>query len=582
MKRRTGMYYISYFLKLDKRNTLAVLFFKILTTLLFCVETVIVAHLIDNVADRITGSSRILFQIVMMLAGFYIFKSTLIYVEGIFWTKLKRAAEIEISYNIFEKKSRLSYLALEQKENQELFQRIGTDTAEKFCYYFENSISMLTIILEIVGIFSVVAWQNLWIAIILLIVLFPYIVYSVRNGRHSYEAYEAAEELFRRADYFQSVLTERKYVEERVLFNFCDYFNKRWTEKFDEAVEIERKANLKIFAATESINIFATIVIGIEAFLLLFLVVNEAMTVGFFISIQKSFIHFIDKISGKFEGKMSDYEKGSMYACDFDRFAALEVEDIGGQSMESKKISRITLKNVSFCYPGSDRKIFDNLSFEFEDDKEYAIVGENGAGKSTLLKLLMGFYDNYEGEILINGTDVKKLKKEELRNYFAYVPQEITHYEVQLDEYLKTQDQEKIKNVFEKLGVNYFSGKEENPLLGRIEESGKEMSGGQWQLIAIARAMLENSCIYLLDEPTAAIDPIREAEIYRIFQSMMKNQFTILVTHRLGAAKIANEILVLKDGKVCECGTHESLLALSGIYAKMYHTQRGWYEHNEK
>lgn len=107
MKRRTGMYYISYFLKLDKRNTLAVLFFKILTTLLFCVETVIVAHLIDNVADRITGSSRILFQSVMMLAGFYIFKSTLVYVEGIFWTKLKRAAEIEISYNIFEKKSRL-------------------------------------------------------------------------------------------------------------------------------------------------------------------------------------------------------------------------------------------------------------------------------------------------------------------------------------------------------------------------------------------------------------------------------------------------------------------------------------------
>ncbi len=582
MKRRTGMYYISYFLKLDKRNTLAVLFFKILTTLLFCVETVIVAHLIDNVADRIMGSSRILFQSVMMLAGFYIFKSTLVYVEGIFWTKLKRAAEIEISYNIFEKKRRLSYLALEQRENQELFQRIGTDTAEKFCHYFENSISMLTIILEVVGIFAVVAWQNLWIAVILLIVLFPYIVYSVRNGRHSYEAYEEAEELFRRAEYFQSVLTERKYVEERMLFNFCDYFNKRWTEKFDEAVEIERKANLKIFAATESINIFATIVIGIEAFLLLFLVVNEAMTVGFFISIQKSFIHFIDKISGKFEEKMSDYEKGNMYACDFDRFAALEEEDIGGQSMESKKVSRITLKNVSFSYPGSDRKIFDNLSFEFEDDKEYAIVGENGAGKSTLLKLLMGFYENYEGEILINGTDVKKLKKEELRNCFAYVPQEITHYEVQLDEYLKTQDQEKIKNVFEKLGVDYFSEKEENPQLGRIEESGKEMSGGQWQLIAIARAMLENSCIYLLDEPTAAIDPIREAEIYRIFQSMMKNQFTILVTHRLGAAKIANEILVLKDGKVCECGTHESLLALSGIYAKMYHTQRGWYEQIEK
>ena len=194
----------------------------------------------------------------------------------------------------------------------------------------------------------------------------------------------------------------------------------------------------------------------------------------------------------------------------------------------------------------------------------------------------MGFYDHYEGKILIDGTDIRNLKKEELRNCFAYVPQEITHYEVQLEEYLKTQNREKIADVFEKLGVNWFDGKEENVLLGRIEESGTELSGGQWQLIAIARAMLENSSIYVLDEPTAAIDPIREAELYRIFQSVMKNQFTILVTHRLGAAKIANEILVLKDGKVCECGTHESLLAFSGIYAQMYQTQRGWYEQNEK
>ena len=581
-EKNTIMYYINYFFKINKKNTLAVLLLKTLTTLLFCVETIIIAHLIDNIADRITGSSKPLLQGVLMLAAFYLFKSALVYVEGVFWTKLKRAAETEISSYLFEKKKRLSYRTLEETENQELFQRIGTDTAEKFCDYFENSISLLAILLEIVGIFALVAVQNIWIAFVLLVVLFPYIIYSVRNGRHSYEAYEESEELFRRADYYQSVLTDRKYVEERTLFGYSDYFNRRWAKKFGEAVEIERKANLKIFAATESINIFATFVIGMEAFLLLLLVWKEAMTVGFFISIQKSFLHFIDQISGKFAGKMSDYEKGRMYAQDFERFTALEEEDCGGQNMESKKINGITLRNVSFCYPGSDRKIFDNLSYEFEGGKEYAIVGENGAGKSTLLRLLMGFYDNYEGEILIDGTDIRKLKKEELRNCFAYVPQEITHYEVQLEEYLKTQNREKIADVFEKLGVDWFDGKEENVLLGRIEESGTELSGGQWQLVAIARAMLENSSIYVLDEPTAAIDPIREAELYRIFQTVMKNQFTILVTHRLGAAKIADEILVLKDGKVCECGTHESLLAFSGIYAQMYQTQRGWYEQNEK
>lgn len=241
------MYYINYFLKLDKKNTLAVLLLKTLTTLLFCVETIIIARLIDDIANRITGSSKPLLQGVLMLAAFYLFKSALVYVEGIFWTKLKRAAETEISSYLFEKKKRLSYLTLEETENQELFQRIGTDTAEKFCDYFENSISLFAILLEIVGIFALVAVQNIWIALVLLVVLFPYILYSVRNGRHSYEAYEESEELFRRADYYQSVLTDRKYVEERTLFGYSDYFNRRWAKKFGEAVEIERKANPENF-----------------------------------------------------------------------------------------------------------------------------------------------------------------------------------------------------------------------------------------------------------------------------------------------------------------------------------------------
>ena len=153
----------------------------------------------------------------------------------------------------------------------------------------------------------------------------------------------------------------------------------------------------------------------------------------------------------------------------------------------------LSMRDISKTFPGV--KALQHVDFTLRKGEIHALLGENGAGKSTLLRLLMGFYDHYEGEILIDGTDIRNLKKEELRNCFAYVPQEITHYEVQLEEYLKTQNREKTADVFEKLGVDWFDGKEENVLLGRIEESGTELSGGQWQLVAIARAMLENSSI---------------------------------------------------------------------------------------
>ena len=582
MKSRSGFSYIACFYKLDKKNTLAVLFLKIATAVLFSVETMIIAHLIDDVTKNIVGDNSALIQSILLLAGFYILKRVLVFAEGEFLVRLKRSVGTKISSYILDKKGKLSYFSLEKKENQELFRRIGTDTAEKFCTYFENIIFLLEIVVEIMGVFWIVALQNVWIGIVLLLVLIPYAFFSVKNGIHSYEAYEESEELFRRADYYQGVLTERKYTEERTLCRFGDYFNAHWAEKFGEAVDIERKANLKIYTKTECINIFATVVIGIVAFLLVIQVSAGTMTVGFFISVLKSVIHFIETISGQLAGKMSTYEKGRRYARDFVQFVTLEEENSGAQCMEDGTVSRITFKNVTFSYPGSERKIFDNLSFELEGGRQYALVGENGSGKSTLLKILMGFYDNYEGEILINGTDIKMLDKKELRTRFAYVPQEITHYEVRLDEYLRTQDKEKIWDVFEKLGVDIPDGKEEFPLLGKIEENGTDLSGGQWQLTAIARAMLGDGGIYVLDEPTAAIDPIREAELYGIFQNVMKEKFTILVTHRLGAAKMANEILVLKDGQICERGSHSELLAAAGVYAQMYHTQRGWYEQNEK
>jgi ATP-binding cassette subfamily B protein len=338
--------------------------------------------------------------------------------------------------------------------------------------------------------------------------------------------------------------------------------------------------------------------------LLLLTVRYNSVTLGFFIALIKSMIQFIDTTSTDFAKRMRTYETGKLFLRDLTEFQNLEEETDGcGIAFDGKEetdnsgikfdgenktddsgagvdeaVEHIEFRDVTFAYPGSGNNLFDHLSLTLYGGRQYALVGDNGAGKSTLLKLLMGFYDNYTGEILINGRDIRSIPRESLRSLFSFVPQQIAKYELRLDEYLKTDDREKIRDVFSRLGISDIRFEEEFPQFGKIEENGIDLSGGQWQLLAIARAVLDNRAIYILDEPTAAIDPVREARLYELFQEIMKTKFTILVTHRLGAAKMSDEIIVLRDGAVREKGSHAELMQQGGIYQTMYNTQRKWYE----
>ncbi|MDE7203380.1 MAG: ABC transporter ATP-binding protein/permease [Lachnospiraceae bacterium] len=580
MKNKRNAYYIFRFMQMDRKNTIFVLCLKMVSALLLSVETLMIAMLIDHIAGGIvTSQGRVICYDVVLLALFWLMKRCILFISGIYWAGLKRTVYAKLPSYVLEKKAALPYLTLEKKKNQELIRRIGTDTAVKFCAYFENVLSLVEIVIQVLGLLLLVVVRNVAIGCLLLLVMIPHVIYSIRNGQSSYEAYEKSEELFRRADYYQDVMKDRKYMEERTLFQFGNFFHEKWADKSREAIHIETKANFAIFARAGTINIFSTIVIGALSGLLLLTVVRGQSTVGFFISIMKSFINFIDTVSSRFAGKMSTYEKGVLFLQDINRFEYLDEEVTTAENIRSfDEVKIIEFRHVSFAYPQSSHKIFDDLSLKLTKDRQYALVGENGAGKSTLLKLIMGFYDDYTGEILINGIDIKSVPKETLRRLYSFVPQEITRYEVRLNEYLKNDDRNKIHDIFAEMGIQNLDMPDAFPLLGKIEDEGRDLSGGEWQLLAIARAMLDNRAIYVLDEPTAAIDPIREVRLYQLFQNMMRAKFTILVTHRLGAAKIADEIIVLKDGKIREKGSHDELMEQKGIYQSMYNTQRKWYE----
>lgn len=254
-------------------------------------------------------------------------------------------------------------------------------------------------------------------------------------------------------------------------------------------------------------------------------------------------------------------------------------------SAESVNFGTITFQNVSFRYPGTEKDILRNLNLTLEPGRHYAIVGVNGAGKTTLTKLLTGLYDNFEGEILIGGRSIRDFTQAQLKAMFGVVYQDFARYYIKVADNIAlgnvlSYDEAKIREAAQFIGIDEAIRQLPqgyDTYLGKIHEGGVDISGGQWQRLAIARILYNPAHMRILDEPTAALDPVAESEVYRMFGQISAGQSTIFITHRLGAARLADDIIVLDGGRVAEQGSHEALLSAGGIYAEMFEAQRSWY-----
>ncbi|OUM95135.1 MAG: hypothetical protein A9Z00_11010 [Thermobacillus sp. ZCTH02-B1] len=219
-----------------------------------------------------------------------------------------------------------------------------------------------------------------------------------------------------------------------------------------------------------------------------------------------------------------------------------------------------------------------------------SIVGENGAGKSTLIKLLLGLYTPDRGEIRIGGRNLADFPPHVRAKLFGTVFQDFPRYSITLRENIgigdidALGDEEQIRRAARKGKVDAFADglvHGYDTLLGRDFEGGVDISGGQWQRIAIARAMMGDKPILILDEPTSQLDPIAEAELYREFAAMVEDRTAIMITHRLGSTRITDRIFVIDGGRIAEEGTHGELMRAGGIYARMFNAQKQWYRREE-
>ena len=263
----------------------------------------------------------------------------------------------------------------------------------------------------------------------------------------------------------------------------------------------------------------------------------------------------------------------------------LEAEKTKGDSFTEMTKGVIEFRNVSFRYPGTKELVLDHISLKIEPSEKIAVVGKNGSGKTTLVKLLCRLYEPEEGEILWNGKNIREYDLREWQKIFAIVFQDYSLLSLTLGQNVAASEQyevERAKEVLQLAGfgerLNKLKKGLETVVYPEYEQDGVSFSGGEEQKIAIARAIYKGGQICILDEPTAALDPVSESRVYESFDEIVKGKTAVYISHRLSSCKFSDRIFVLDNGKIAESGTHEALLSQNGLYAQLWQAQAQYYK----
>jgi len=570
----------------DRFDFILFQFLSVLTGIMNGAEVFVTQIFIDSVYNA-AREMRITVSVVTALTAFIALRLFLNIVEGIKQVSADVnlfAATENMNAEIQMKAARIEPVEFEIPQHLDRIEKAseGIDSAH---YLVTSSMSLLTYHLPYI-VFLIIYLHSLKpIMILCLILIFAPIVLSHLLRSSKFTDLEDISAPLRREyeAYFNATCGKEYYKETRSLglFSYMKGMMIRTIKSMNEAALNTRKKAAKIDFMMNTLSL-----LGYGGVLLLcvkYLLTGD-ITIGAFAAVYAS----IDTLYSEIEF-LVDEKIGSMIdelglVRNFIDF--IDMPEKAGHDTECNKEQDIVLSHVSFCYPNSSETSIKDVNLTVKQGETIALVGENGAGKTTLVRLMIGLYKPTEGTVKIGGTDISEISFRSLFKGISGVFQRYQRYAFSLEDNIRIADYSNAKDEASIIDLLTMNGIQANDLesypdgldtiLSR-EYDGIELSGGQWQRLAIARGLYRDSSIIVLDEPTASIDPIEESYVYQRFSEYAKNKTAVVVTHRLGSARIADRIVVMKDGFIVEIGTHEELMALGGEYAKMYAMQAKWY-----
>jgi ATP-binding cassette subfamily B protein len=449
----------------------------------------------------------------------------------------------------------------------------------------ENVGSLLQNSVTLLAMGAVLIMLGPWLAAALLISVIPALWVVVHFNVVNYKWRQRITEDERRAWYYDSLLTQGEFAAELRLFALGDHFRATYralrTRLRNERAALLRRESIAELGA----GLLAMAITGAALTWIVWRAAHGLVTLGELALIYGAFNQGQRLLRSLLESVGQLYSN-SLFLGNLFAFLALEPKVVEPSGEQARVVEPLRLEirfdGVTFRYPESARKALDNFSLEIRAGQIAAIVGPNGAGKSTLIKLLCRFYDPESGRIEIDGVNLRQIETQSLRRLITVLFQEPVHYNVSVSENVEYGDLENNSQLSEIQAVVEAAGAKEivehlpngyRSLLGRWFAGGSELSVGEWQRIALARAFLRRAPIIILDEPTSALDPWAEADWLRRFRDLAAGRTAIIITHRFTTAMHADVIHVLDQGHIVESGSHYELLERNGRYAESWSTQ---------
>jgi len=547
------------------------------------VNTLMFAWFFDSVGRAVTQQSGLLMPIISaVLLGASLISSRILWsVQNFMNNSFGPIADGYMNAIINKKAGNLDPITFEDPEALDNINK-GMQGGRNSLHFVVTFTSLLTFYLPyfiFMGFFLFFLQPSLILA--LLVIFTPALLNQIIRVKIFTKLENKSAPLRRETEYYRSCITSRELYKETRLLGAFSYFKKLFSISQDkllsESWRAERKSGL--------LELLMQLITLAGYFAVLLMLVRSLMNGGISVG---SFAAVFTSIGTMFSmmRQVVNYHIGNMSSKvgtirNIIRY--LNLPEKSGTETEFDLDKGLTIENVSFTYPKSDKPSVKNLNMKINPKETIAIVGVNGAGKSTFMKLLKGLYTPTEGSIKFGKTETKDISASVIYSDISAVFQNYGQYKLTLCENIQLSDMESGDTDVETPAKNadvemdsetYPEGMD--TILSK-EFDGVDISGGQWQRVAIARGLYRKHSLIVLDEPTSAIDPVEETRLYHKFAEISKDVISIIVTHRLGSARIADRIVVMDDGEIVEIGSHESLLDKKGKYAELWEAQAQYY-----
>jgi len=492
------------------------------------------------------------------------------------------------SVEIINKTAEIELKDLEDPDFYDKLERARRQTNSRVSL-LTNILSQLQDIITVLSLVIALIYFEPWLILLLVLAIIPSFINEIKFSQSSYSLARSWTVERRELDYLRHTGASDVTAKEIKLFGLTSFISERFETLAHKYFLANKKLTVRRTFWGAIFNILGVLAYYGAYVLIIIRVVGGFLTVGELTFLSGSFSRLRSRLQGMFF-RFSRISESALYLKDYFDFLDIKVQKLDDKKLlplPNQIINGFEFRNVCFRYPDTPKDVLTDLSFNLKTGEKLAFVGENGAGKTTLIKLILRFYEPDSGQILLDGIDIRRYGKSDYQQMFGVIFQDFIKYNFtagenigvgkiddfgNLDKIETAAEMSLAKEVVDELEFGY------DTKMGRQFPGGVNLSGGQWQKVALARAYMKDAKVVVLDEPTSALDARAEYEAFQRFIGLTKGKTAIIISHRFSTVRMADRILVLKHGKVLEIGTHEELLTNQNLYAELFKLQAEGYQ----